>query len=55
VALNLDGGKSSGMEVRAGPEHTHWEAETVLPIVIVAYPKEGVPVVPTSVFGPRNE
>jgi uncharacterized protein YigE (DUF2233 family) len=46
IALNLDGGKSSGMEVWAGSEHTHWNAESVLPIAIAAYPKEGVPVVP---------
>ncbi len=55
VALNLDGGKSSGMEVRAGREHTHWESEASLPIIIAAYPKEGVPVVPTASFGLRNE
>lgn len=52
VALNLDGGKSSGMEVWAGPEHTHWEAATVLPIVIAAYPRAGVPVVPTADIPP---
>jgi len=46
IALNLDGGKSSGMEVWAGPEHTHWNAKSVLPIAIAAYPKEGVSVVP---------
>jgi uncharacterized protein YigE (DUF2233 family) len=52
VALNLDGGKSSGMEVWAGPEHTHWDALTVLPIVIAAYPEEGVPVTPPADITP---
>ena len=42
IALNLDGGKSSGMEVYAGPEHTHWNAVSVLPIVIAATAREGV-------------
>lgn len=55
VALNLDGGKSSGMEVWAGPEHTHWEAATALPIVIAVYPKEGVPVVPQADIPPVYE
>ena len=36
VALNLDGGTSSGMFVRAGTENSPWYPETDLPIVITA-------------------
>lgn len=40
VALALDGGRSSGLEVCAGPEHSRWEPVSFLPIVIAAYPRE---------------
>jgi uncharacterized protein YigE (DUF2233 family) len=43
VVLNLDGGTSSGMVVRAGEEDTPWYSVTALPIVIAAYPKVGSP------------
>ena len=52
VALNLDGGKSSGMEVYAGSEHTHWNAISVLPIVIAATAREGVYVEPHTLRPP---
>jgi len=40
VALNLDGGTSSGMVVKAGSTFEPFYSETALPIVITAYPKD---------------